>query len=70
VHPPPPPAAVKDQKRPLGGLEAHMTVELFRDFWWLIFPMFGMVMAIIGMSRDSAYDRRVIRQARQRLERE
>lgn len=46
-----------------------MTVELFRDFWWLMFPKFGMVMAIIGMSRDSAHDQYVIRQAREKLER-
>lgn len=23
--------------------------ELFRDFWWLIFPVFGMAMAFTGM---------------------
>jgi hypothetical protein len=23
--------------------------EFFRDFWWLIFPLFGMVMATMGM---------------------
>lgn len=23
--------------------------ELFRDFWWLIFPLFGMLMAVWGM---------------------
>jgi hypothetical protein len=34
-----------------------------------MFPMFGMVMAIIGMSRDSAADEAIIRQARERLER-
>lgn len=27
--------------------------ELFRDFWWLIFPIFGMFMSVRGMS-DSA----------------
>jgi len=25
--------------------------ELFRDFWWLIFPIFGMGMAVTGMSQ-------------------
>lgn len=25
-------------------------VELFRDFWWLVFPVFGMVMAVLGMN--------------------
>jgi hypothetical protein len=24
--------------------------ELFRDFWWLIFPVFGMLIAIWGMA--------------------
>lgn len=44
-------------------------MELFRDFWWLMFPVFGMVMAIIGMTRDSAADDAILRQARERLER-
>ena len=30
-----------------------MTVELFRDFWWLMFPIFGMVMAVWGMAREN-----------------
>lgn len=46
-----------------------MAVELFRDFWWLMFPVFGMVMAIFGMARDSARNDAVLRQARERLER-
>lgn len=46
-----------------------MTVELFRDFWWLMFPVFGMVMAILGMVRDNDYQNHVIRQAREKLER-
>ncbi len=46
-----------------------MTEELFRDFWWLMFPVFGMVMAILGMARDNAHEDRVLREARQRLER-
>lgn len=33
-----------------------MSEELFRDFWWLIFPVFGMVMALIGLLRE---DRRI-----------
>jgi hypothetical protein len=47
-----------------------MTVELFRDFWWLMFPVFGMVMAVWGMARDGAYQQHVIREAREKLERE
>ena len=46
-----------------------MTEELFRDFWWLMFPVFGMVMAILCMARDSAYQDHVIREAREKLER-
>ena len=46
-----------------------MTEELFRDFWWLMFPVFGMVMAILGMVRDNDYRDHVIRQARENLER-
>ena len=23
--------------------------EFFRDFWWLMFPVFGMFIAVIGM---------------------
>lgn len=46
-----------------------MTEELFRDFWWLMFPVFGMVMAILGLARDNANEDRVLREARQRLER-
>jgi hypothetical protein len=46
-----------------------MTEELFRDFWWLMFPAFGMVMAILGMARDGAYQDTVIRDAREKLER-
>ncbi len=30
-----------------------MSEELFRDFWWLIFPIFGMVMALIGALQNN-----------------
>ena len=43
--------------------------ELFRDFWWLMFPIFGMVMAILGVSREDARDARILREAREKLER-
>ena len=46
-----------------------MSEELFRDFWWLIFPIFGMVMAIIGATRNRSRQDQVIRQAREDLER-
>ena len=47
-----------------------MSEELFRDFWWLMFPAFGMVMAIINVARDTSREERVLRDARDRLERE
>jgi len=46
-----------------------MTEELFRDFWWLIFPVFGMVMALIGTIQNGARQDAVLRDARERLER-
>lgn len=46
-----------------------MTVELLRDFWWLMFPAFGMAMAIWGLARDNAEQATILRQARDRLER-
>ncbi len=30
-----------------------MSEELFRDFWWLMFPVFGMVMAIFGALQEA-----------------
>ncbi len=30
-----------------------MSEELFRDFWWLMFPIFGMVMAVFGMLQEN-----------------
>jgi hypothetical protein len=46
-----------------------MIVELFRDFWWLMFPLFGMVMAVWGMARDNAEQDAIVRNARDKLER-
>jgi hypothetical protein len=43
--------------------------ELFRDFWWLMFPLFGMVIAAIGMAQDGARQNRIINNARRDLER-
>lgn len=43
--------------------------ELFRDFWWLMFPIFGMLMAIQGVARENARDERILREAREKLER-
>jgi|GEM_PF-3462368 len=47
-----------------------MTEELFRDFWWLIFPVFGMVMAFVGLLQDGANRDRVLDNARRELERQ
>lgn len=47
-----------------------MTEDLFRDFWWLIFPVFGMVMALWGMIRDGGRQDAILRDARNRLERD
>lgn len=46
-----------------------MSEELFRDFWWLIFPIFGMVMAVVEVARDNGRDARILREAREQLER-
>ncbi|HYD86570.1 MAG TPA: hypothetical protein VEA80_03780 [Vitreimonas sp.] len=46
-----------------------MTEELFRDFWWLMFPVFGMVMALIGLLQDGASRDHIIENARHELER-
>jgi hypothetical protein len=45
-----------------------MTVELFRDFWWLMFPIFGMVMAVLGMTREAQAENEVIARVRGELE--
>jgi len=43
--------------------------ELFRDFWWLMFPMAWMLIAIINAARGETADARVLRDARENLER-
>lgn len=45
-----------------------MTVELFRDFWWLTFPIFGMVIAVCGMTRENRAVDEIIERARRNLE--
>jgi len=45
-----------------------MSAELFRDFWWLIFPIFGMVMAVLGAVEDGRRINAVIGRARRGLE--
>lgn len=46
-----------------------MAAELFRDFWWLMFPIFGMVMAILGMAQDNRRADDVLARSRRELER-
>jgi len=43
--------------------------DLFRDFWWLLFPISWMVIAIINAAKDSSADERVLREAAENLER-
>lgn len=45
-----------------------MTVELFRDFWWLMFPMFGMVLAVWGVARENRAADETLARARRNME--
>jgi hypothetical protein len=45
-----------------------MAVELFYDFWWLMFPIFGMVMAVLHMARENRAADDVLDRARRNLE--
>jgi UDP-N-acetylglucosamine--N-acetylmuramyl-(pentapeptide) pyrophosphoryl-undecaprenol N-acetylglucosamine transferase len=57
------------QNAPLSApWRVRMTVELFRDFWWLMFPIFGMVMAVMGMARENRAADEIIERARRNLE--
>ncbi len=44
-----------------------MTEELFRDYWWLIFPVFGMAMWAFGCVREARLEDETLRRARQAL---
>jgi|CXWL01.1.fsa_nt_gi Flp pilus assembly protein TadB len=35
--------------------------ELFRGYWWLMFPIFGMVMAFVGMFQTEDRSRQVMK---------
>jgi hypothetical protein len=35
--------------------------EFFRDFWWLMFPVFGMFIAVIGMFQAESRNQQVMR---------
>lgn len=34
--------------------------HLFRDYWWLMFPIFGMVMAVLGMQQSEQRSRQLV----------
>jgi hypothetical protein len=34
--------------------------EFFHDFWWLMFPIFGMLMAVMGMFQDDRRSQKTI----------
>lgn len=43
-------------------------IELFRDFWWLVFPVFGMLMAGRNVARENRAADHVLERARRNLE--
>lgn len=45
-----------------------MALELIGDFWWLMFPIFGMVTAGWGMAREARAADEVLERARRNLE--
>jgi hypothetical protein len=45
-----------------------MWAELFRDFWWLLFPILGMVMAVWTAIREARAADAVMARARRQLE--
>jgi len=49
-------------------MTAELWLELFDDYWWLMFPIFGMVMAAWGMAQDGRRTDAVIARARRELE--
>lgn len=34
--------------------------DFFHDFWWLMFPLFGMLMAVMGMFQDDRRSQKTI----------
>jgi hypothetical protein len=49
-------------------MTTETTIQLFRDFWWLMFPMFGMVMAFWGMFQEDRRINQTLDRARRDLE--
>lgn len=45
-----------------------MSEELFRDFWWLMFPIFGMIMAVFGFFQEERRANTILDRARRQLE--
>ncbi|MGE0739894.1 MAG: hypothetical protein AB7O98_01020 [Hyphomonadaceae bacterium] len=46
-----------------------MSEELFRDYWWLMFPVFGMIMAAWGMASEGRRENAKLRRWERDLER-
>lgn len=42
-------------------------MDVFRDFWWLVFPLFGMVMASLGVLREGGRIDAIHERARREL---
>lgn len=42
---------------------------LFGDYWWLMFPIFGMVIALRGQPNDLSRQDRILCDAEKKLER-
>ncbi len=45
-----------------------MTVDL--DFWWLIFPLFGTVAAVIACAHENSREDAILRDPTARMERD
>jgi len=45
-----------------------MSEDLFRDFWWLVFPVFGMAMALFGVLQENRRIDQIHDRARRQLE--
>lgn len=51
------------------GRERVMIEDVIRDFGWLMYPIFGIAIAIFGVMQGYARQDAVLRDARERLER-
>lgn len=60
LHPEPPPAADRVQKGRFGS-EDWIMEDLFRDYWWLMFPMAWFALALINAIKGEPNASRTIR---------